>query len=89
MPASAALAVPTRSRAATARASSMVRRRVMGHLLSGDDGGGLLAFAAAPVDYARAAAPSIVAATGHAVAWLCSAAPCRRGKEIGDGVEAC
>jgi hypothetical protein len=62
----------------------------MGHLLSGDDGGGLLVFAAAaPVDYARAAAPSIVAATGHAVAWLSSAAPCRRGKEIGDGVEAC
>jgi hypothetical protein len=55
----------------------------MGHLLSGDDGGGLL------VDYARAAAPSIVAATGPAVARLSSAAPCRRGKEIGDGVEAC
>jgi hypothetical protein len=38
MPASAALAVPTRSRAATARVSSMVRRRVTGPLLSGDDG---------------------------------------------------
>src|SRR5262245_19721000 len=38
MPASAALAVATRSRAATARVSSMLRRRVMEHLLSGDDG---------------------------------------------------
>jgi len=38
MPASAALAVTTRSRAATARATSMVRRRVMGQLHSGNDG---------------------------------------------------
>jgi hypothetical protein len=33
--------------------------------------------------------PSTVAATGHAVARLRSAEPCRPGKGIGDGMEAC